>query len=96
MPRPRRTFRHTNDVTQVADDGRQLARELGPGAVSVIRTEQTIGTSSTRIVHGLGYVPTMVSVELQADARWWRAAAPDAEAVYLRASASVKANVEIF
>jgi hypothetical protein len=55
----------------------------------------TIGTSSTPVEHGLGYIPTTAIPVLHSDARVWRSANPDAKYVYFAASGSVICDIEI-
>jgi hypothetical protein len=62
---------------------------------AAVLANQTIGTSQTAVAHGLGYVPTEVSVLPRADARVWRSAAADATNVYLTASASVSCDIMV-
>ena len=55
----------------------------------------TIGTTSTSVSHGLGYVPKIAIPVPRADARVWRSADPDTERVYFAASAAVVCDIEV-
>lgn len=55
----------------------------------------TIGTTETRVAHGLGSVPTGVRWFPRADARVWRSKAPNSTHVFLTASTSVVCDIEV-
>jgi len=56
----------------------------------------TVGTSTTAIAHGLGYIPNNISITPFADARVWISASADATNINLTASASVLCQVRVW
>lgn len=74
-----------------------LVQQLRGGAKSYpIVGDQSVGTTSTAIRHGLTYAPTGVSFVPRADCRWWSPTPPDAQFVYLQASAAVTGEVRVW
>lgn len=71
-------------------DVRDTVEKLGRAPIVA-----TIGTSATAIAHGLGEVPTIVSVLPHADANVWRAVAADKKFIYLQASTAVECTIRI-
>lgn len=70
---------------------------LGVPAISKLLPRRAIATSTTRIAHGLGSVPTGWRVfNLEGDARVWESAIADDRNLYLQASVAVTAGIEVF
>lgn len=75
----RAVFEFSSNVTRVAG--------------GVVISGVSVGTSDTKVAHGLGAVPAAVLVMPRADARVWESATATTTQVTLRASAAVTCTV---
>jgi hypothetical protein len=96
----RASFREQKGATTDAVQ-KELTRvfrdELGETAVERLVPRQTIGTTSTKVVHGMPSIPTgWLAYSLEGDARVWQAAAADGKFLYLIASATVTCGIRVF
>jgi hypothetical protein len=87
-------FPDRRDATtaQIYQDVRTI---LLPQLERVILLNQSIGTTSTAIAHGMRGIPRFIHVTPQADARVWRSAVSDSVRIYLQASAAVTCDIEV-
>jgi len=86
---PRDLLSLQRDLLDLVD---QLNTELNTRFV--VLDGVAVGTSQTPVAHGLGAVPTFVTVRKFADARVWESQAADANLLYLRASVAVTVSVK--
>lgn len=85
------------DDKDVQEEIRLTFERLGDAAVTKLLKRVSIGTSTTRIAHGMGSVPNgWREFNKEGDARIWQSQAPDANNLYLQASVAVVAGIEVF
>lgn len=74
---------------------RRAFSELGENAVSKFIPRVTIGTTETRVAHGLRSVPRWRAFNVEGPATISQTRAPDGQFLYLIASAAVVAGIEV-
>ena len=93
---PKIVSRIDRDIREIYRNvsGANLSRNIPAWKIRSHRLDGVgIGTSETRIGHGLGRQPTEYSVFLKADARWWESRRADQKYIYLVANTAVSADI---
>lgn len=76
----------------ISDDN--IAHFISIGKIRSTTVEDaTIGTSETKIYHGLGQTPKVMIVVPTSEGTWWQTRDADSGYVYLRASGAMTANI---
>jgi len=85
---------------EIAGLNRELTRLsllLGEVCEATLIRATAIGTTSTRVPHGLKGIPnTVIPCNLSADARVWRASSHDEKYLYLIANVAVTCDLLVF
>lgn len=93
MPAPSFPDRPTSTLPELQRAVAEFAMNVTRVAGATVITGISVGTSDTKVAHGLGAVPAGVFVMPKADARVWQPAAATSSQVTLRASAAVTCDL---
>ncbi len=85
------------DLVSLQNRIAEALEKLAAQSASKTLADQAIGTSSTKLPHGLKRKPAGFSIGVPSkDARVWSPTPPDANFVYLQASTACTVDVEVW